>query len=211
MAYSGPRPIFPILDGDDNINSYTGEVEKYSNWSIFNPVHLLQDAPLEDHTPGEGRHPHDLHMSRVFQGLEDDEQPLREAGDGPRLSGFRYGPYLNRAAGNNLVFKASYGHAPGTPIAPSGQIYWYSNFVFGGLTQEQPLKDPGHAPRLIGATGTASTFGRFIPEDPDPTRTDPLTGTDYGQTVPTTNTVEDNPYGRNRVNEWFGVPSSKAL
>lgn len=210
-TYTGSRFIFPVLDGDDNINPYTGDVEKYSNWSIFNPVHLLDGAPYATHVPGTGRHPHDLFMSRVFQGYEDGVQPLKDAGDGTRLDGFRYGPWENKAAGNNLVFKSAYGHAPGTPVFPSGQLYWYSNYVYAGLTQDQPLIDPGHTARLIGATGTASTFGRFIPDDPDPTRVDPITGEDYGQTVPATNTVEDNPYGRNRVNEWFGVPSAKAL
>lgn len=210
MTYSGPRPIFPVLDGDDNVNPYTGEVEKYSNWSIFNTSHLLEGTPRNNHVPGEGRHPHGLKMSRLFEGLEDAEQPLDGPGLGARQTyDGRYGPLENKAAGNNKVFKAVYGHAPGTPVEGTGQLYWWSNFEYAGLDESKQLVDPGHAARAIGATGTANTFGRFNPNDPSGRNDSEIADGTFGKAVPATSDSEQ--IGFNKVNEWHGVTSAKAL
>lgn len=200
LFYQGPRPVLRGRNAKNNINPYTGKVEKFSNWSIFNTEHIWDGAPNTAVQPGAGLYPHGLNLSRVFRGLENKEQPLDGPGLGPRLDGARYNPLLSRSAGNNKVFKSAYGHAPDTPVSPSGQLYWYSNFKFHGL--RQPLAAVGHAARNIGAAGTANSFGRFLPENPDPTRKDPLTGVTYGQALPVDNT---NKYGHNRVNEWHGI------
>lgn len=201
IYYTGPRPVLRGRNAKNNINPYTGKVENYSNWSIFNTEHVFDGYPETNHIPGSGLYPHGLKLSRLFTGKENNEQPLKNSGIGPRQLDGRYGPLLNRAAGNAKVFKSAYGHLPDTPVFPSGQLYWYSNYVFHGL--RQLLLNPGHIERKIGATGTANTFGEFIPDNPDPSRKNPLTKSGYGQTVPATHDTD--PYGHNKVNEWFGV------
>jgi len=166
---------------------------------------VFDGYPEVNHVPGTGYFPHDVHMSRVYLGYENAIQPIKNAGIGPRQDDGRFGPWLNRAAGNAKVFKATYGHLQDTPIVPGGDLYWYTNWVYHGLKPQ--LQNPGHIIRKIGAPGAPSGFGYFEPDLPSDNRANPISGHVYGQTEPVGH--DDDPYGHNKVNQWFGV--DKAL
>lgn len=208
IFYTGPRPVLKGRSSNDNIHPWNGRSEKYSNYSIFNTSHVLDGAPNNNHVPGEGRHPHGLKSSRLFQGLENAEQPLKAPGGGARLEGFRYRPLENKAAGNNLVFKANYGHAPGTPVLGQEQ-YGVTDWTFNGVTTKSLSGSFGHSTRGIGATGTANSFGRFDPNNPaaNAVVAGPLVSAGNTRTY----NINDNTTAHKKVNEWLGVPSAQAL
>jgi hypothetical protein len=199
MFYTGYRRVLKGRNWNDAVHPISGETAKYSNYTIYNTSQVLDGAPREDHEIGTGRHPHDSRLSQMYKG-EFPAYPLADPGEGARIDGMRYRPLENKAAGNNLVFKSGYGHIP-----RENAYSVYNNFTFDGIGTP-PLEDPGHAVRAEGAEGTASTFGAF-----DPWVYKGITGPaldDPGHTVPE---GYDNAYGFNKVNEWQGVPSAKAL
>jgi hypothetical protein len=113
----------------------------------------------------------------------------------------RYRPLENKAAGNALVFYSGYGHAP--------RVTDYSQWdAYDDSDRFVPLASSavGHVKRAYGASGTAANFGYFDHFIYKGVTTQPLANT--SQTVPT---GYDHDYGRNRVNEWQGVTSAKAL
>lgn len=197
MFYTGFRNVLKGRNWNDAEHPTKG-VGVYSNWALFNTSHVLDGAPREDHVPGSGRHPHDVRLTQMYHG-EFPTYPLEDPGNGPRIEGMRYRPLENKAAGNNLVFKSGYGHEPRETAYSV-----YNNFTFDGVGVHV-LDDPGHEVRAEGEGG-ASTFGAFDPwiykGITDPALADP------GHEVPE---GYDNAYGFNKVNEWQGVPSSKAL
>lgn len=198
--YHGYRNVTKGRNANDNINPYTHKVEKYSNWSIFNPSHVLDGAPNQNVVPGAGKFPHDIHMERVFTGLENAIQPIKNAGSGPRIEGMRYRPLENKAAGNNKVFKSVYGHAPGTPVIPGGQLYWYSNLIYLGIPP-RPLTITHHL--------VAATFEHFGPNDPGSKNVgkDPVENPGNTRVFDQTNDA----YAHQRVLEWKGVTSARAI
>ncbi len=199
VFYLGPRPVLRGRSSTGNVHPWKGTEEVYSNYSIYNSSQILDGAPNNDHTPGTGRHPHDLKMSRIFRGLENREQPLDAPGGGARIEGMRYRPLENKAAGNNKVFKSGFGHVDRVTSYSLVPPYSHS-YKF------QPLDVVGHAARDIDADGTANSFGRFGPHVNKGVTDEPLDRD--GQTVPE---GYDNEYGRNRVLEWQGIPSARAL
>jgi hypothetical protein len=201
LFYSGKRPVLKGRDADQNINTYTNEVEEYSNWSLMNPSHVLDGIPATPHTPGDGYHPHGLNLTRYYNGDDSESRirSLRDAGSGVRIDGMRYRPLENKAAGNNLVFGSSYGHEP--------RATDYSLIdPYDDTDRQRRLDDPGHAIRAIDATGTAASFGYF-----DPYVYKGVTTVSLGETTQAYPTDFDHEYGKNRVNEWRGVTSAKAL
>lgn len=208
VFYTGYRNVTKGRNSNDNVNPWNGRSENYSNYSIFNTSHVLEGMPNEDHVPGTGRHPHGLKLSRIYRGLEDRTQPLDDPGMGPRQEGARYRPLENKAAGNNLVFKAGYGHDIDTPVRENGDIYSYSNYKHDGITQPYLSGDYGHTVRAIDTDGTANTFGRFNPNLTSDRHVGPQPMEDPGDTLPE---GYDNEYGHNKVLEWRGVTSAKAL
>lgn len=205
--YHGYRAVIKGRNSKDSVHPYKG-VGEYSNWELHNTSHALDGAPDENHVPGTGRHPHGLHLSRIFRGLEDRTQPLVDPGNGPRLEDHRWGPLLNKSAGNNRVFKDDYGHAPGTPVDGEEQ-YGVTDWIYDGVT-EKPLSGTfGHKLRGVDAEGTANTFGRF---DPLNYASRAVNGTpleDVGNE--TVFELDDNSTAHKKTLEWRGIPSAQAL
>lgn len=207
-VYVGYRPV---LKGrissefafQEKTNTLSGRartaVGVYSHYALFGSG-VLDGAPDNNYVPGSGRHPHGLALSRRFVGL-DTKNALDDAGSGARVSGARYRPLEYRglpgAAALNTV---SLGHAPRVTSYSK-----YDNFIFDGVGAEA-LASPGHARRSIGAVGAPSSFGAFDPYVYKGVSTAALAGS--STTYPT---GYDSEYGRNRVNEWRGAPSSRAL
>lgn len=205
--YQGYRAVLKGRNSNDNVHPYKG-VGEYSNWALFNTSHILDGAPDEDHEIGTGRHPHGLKLSRLYKGLENAEQPMKDAGSGPRLENHRFGPWLNRAADNNKVFKSGYGHAPGTPVAGEEQ-YGVTDWIYDGVTKKPLSGEFGHYIRSVDAEGTANTFGRFNPLDVSDRRIGDHPMDDPGDE--NVYDLEDNTVAHKRVNEWRGVPAAQAL
>lgn len=206
--YQGYRNIIKGRNSNDSVHPYKG-VGTYSNWDVFNTSNALDGAPNRDHTPGTGRHPHGLKLSRLFRGLENNEQPLKDAGSGARLEYHRWGPLENKAAGNNKAFKAGYGHAPGTPVAGQEQ-YGLADWIHDGVTPKPLSGSFGHNVRGTDADGTASSFGRHNPLNYGEKGVTPTPLDDPG-VLASTYDMSDNSVGHKRVNEWKGVPAGKAL
>lgn len=206
--YHGYRHVLRGRNGNDNVNPYNGRKEEYSNYSIFNPSQILDGAPNENHVPGTGRHPHGLHMSRIYRGLENGIQPIKNVGGGARLEGFRYRPLENKAAGNNLVFKSGYGHKVGTPVKGQEQ-YGHVDWIYDGVTKKPLSGTFGHKVREVDAPGTANSFGTFQTNNPAFYKVgpDPMEDPGNSQTFDQT----DNSLAHQEVNEWKGVPSAKAI
>lgn len=199
--YVGYRNVLKGRNDTDAVNPYKKKVAVYSNYSIYNPSHVLDGAPDKNHLPGDGYFPHDIFLSRRFRGL-DTQEPMDNAGDGVRLSYGRFRPLeykglsVSKALGN-----------PGHAIRHNAFTYsFYTTNFYVGLDADRALNAPGHAIRYIGAPGTANSFGAFNPYIYKGTSTAALKG--GGKAVPAVGT---DPYGFEHTLEWFGVPSSKAL
>lgn len=208
--YVGHRPVlrgrtgseFAIQEKTHTLSGRTrSAVGTYSHYALLGPG-LLTGAPDNDHTPGTGYHPHGLTLTRRARGL-DTKNPLDSPGSGARIDGMRFRPLEYKGlTANSALATSSLGHAPDRDRYYS----LYSNDVFDGVTSAVVLDDPGHTIRYVDAEGTANSFGAFSPWVYKGTTTQALSGADG--TYPT---GYDNDYGKNRVLEWRGVPSSRAL
>lgn len=185
--YVGLRPVLRGRNSSEFINVFKGEAGTYSHYALFGPG-LLTDAPDNDHVPGTGYAPGNLTLSRRFTG-EDEGSPMDGAGNGVRISGMRFRPLENKAAGNALVFKSGYGR----------DVDW-GYFLFDGVDASEALADAGHARR---SSGGAASFGAFDPHA--------FKGVGDGALDGAGQEAADRVYGGERVNEWFGVTSAKAL
>lgn len=201
--YRGYRPVLKGRSAADEINPYTGKVAVYSNWSIFNPSHVLDGAPDEDHVPGTGYHPHDVSLSRQFLGL-DPKSPMDGAGGGARLSYGRFHPLEFKGLPGAAVFGPGYGH---TERHNAFTYSLYSNFIFDGVPSADAFANTGHVIRYIGAPGAPNSFGYFNPYVYKGTTPPALANAGRVEPAPDTPGV----YGHQHVEEWFGVPSARAL
>lgn len=190
-AYTGRRFVLPEQNVNDLVNPYKEGAPKYSYWVNYTQTQLLEDAPLEDHTPGEGRHPGDYAMSRWFTGKDDASQPLNDP-QHPEIAeaGRSFKPWEYK--GLDEIFHDDYGHADDE----EGPYATWSNWKFSGLDELQALDDPG-ANKV-----TAATFGAFHPWEHESRAVSDGVLKDGGMDIPE---GYDHPYGRNRVNEWRGV------
>lgn len=203
LFYQGKRPVLKGRTATGSVNPYKG-VGVYSNWAVYNTSHVLDGAPNTDVDPGTGSYPSDYAMSRYFRGTDTGSAvvELEDAGSGVRIDGMRYRPLENKAAGNNLVFKSVYGHAA---LTPTTRVYSFDDYIQG--TYRPALITGGHAVRGVDAAGTANSFGRFGPNTYQGVSDVILDNST--ETYPTD--ANGGTYGRNKVNEWRGVTSSKAL
>lgn len=207
-VYVGYRPVLKGRTASEfafqeKTNTLSGKtrtaVGVYSHYAFFGSG-VLDGAPDNNHVPGTGYHPSGLALSRRFLGL-DTKNALDGAGDGARVDGARYRPLEYRGlAGAAALRTVSLGHAPRTT-----DYSMYDNFTFDGVGTEA-LASAGHARRSIGAVGAPDSFGSFDPYLYKGVGSAALAGA--SSTYPT---GYDSEYGRNRVNEWRGVPSSRAL
>lgn len=201
VFYLGPRPVTKGRNDNLNINPYTGKVNVYSNWSIFNPSHVLDGAPNTNVAPGSGLYPHALQMSRRFRGL-DTKAPMDNSAAGPRVPGYRFRPLENKAVGGARVFQPTFGHIPRITDYSEWDAY-NDTFRF----RELPTATLGHVRRTIGAPGTANSFGTYGIYTYHGASIKPINNP--GVAIPTTSSSSQ--FGHNRVNQWFGVTSAKAL
>lgn len=200
VFYVGPRRVLKGRNSNNMVNPYKGTAGTYSFYPLYSTDHVLDGAPNENYVPGSGAHPHGLNLSRVFVGLEDAVQPLRSAGEGSRIDGMRFRPFENRSAAGAVVFDSTFGHE----IRETDYSY---NRRYEHTYRFERMDDPGHEIRYIDAAGTANSFGAFGPYVRKGVGEAAFVD-DFGQEVPA---GYDNEYGHNRVNEWRGVTSAKAL
>jgi hypothetical protein len=96
------------------------------------------------------------------------------------------------------AFPSGFGHADRT------SDYSYNNYIFDGVSSANVFANTGHAPRT-DAQGAPASFGSFRPDEYNGLASAKVFTADYGQA----NVTGD--YGREKVQEWYGVPSAKAL
>jgi hypothetical protein len=112
----------------------------------------------------------------------------------------RFRPFESRALDGAKAFESSFGHQ----IRTTDYSY---NRRYEHIYKFERMVNPGHAVRYTSQSGAADSFGAFGPYTFKGAG-DGAFGTSYGQTLPE---GYDNLYGRNKVNEWRGVPSARAL
>lgn len=207
--YVGRRPVLKGQNTTEMVNPYTSMTGKakgsgtYSYYPLYSTSHILDGAPDNHHVPGTGYFPGDVFLSQLFNGSTLYIHPLSGAfPDGKATyDGARFRPMEYKGLSGAQAFPGSFGHEE------RENEYKLRQYTFKGVTSSQTLKDGGHGPRTE-AEGAPSTFGYFRPEEFHGVASTKVFTVDFGQAVPT---GYDNDYGRNKVQEWRGVPSSKAL
>jgi hypothetical protein len=192
--YVGPRPIVFGDNTKDWVNTYTGKVGVYSNWSLMSShVTPLEYMPDNQYTLGTRKHARILEY--IYAG-KPHIAPMDNAGGGTRLSYHRTHPFEYK--GTVPAFPSGYGHAVRT-------LYYsvYNNYVFDGVTSADVMLNSGHARRFNTTYGGA--FDPYIFKGAPSS----LAMTNVGQALPATAMTSN--YGHNKINEWRGTPSSKAL
>lgn len=191
--YVGPRPVLRGRSTADMVNPYKGTAGTYSFYPLFAPG-LLTGAPDNHHVPGTGYHPGNVLLSQIFNGSTLYIHPLSgEFADGAGYDGARFKP--KEYKGVLGAFTSGYGHASDKTRPYS----LYSNYIFDGVTAANVFANGyGHAER----TTDYSLYNNYIF---DGVASAEIFTSGYGQ--PNTETE----YGRNKVQEWAGVPSARAL
>ena len=207
--YVGRRPVLKGQNTTEMVNPYTSMTGKakgsgtYSYYPLYSTRHILDGAPDNHHTPGTGYHPGDVFLSQLFNGSTLYIHPLSGSfPDGKATyDGARFRPMEYKGLSGAQAFPTAFGHEE------RENEYKLRQYTFKGVTSSQTLTDAGHGPRTE-AEGAPATFGYFRPEEFHGVASTKVFTVDFGQAVPE---GYDNDYGRNRVQEWRGVPSSKAL
>ena len=198
--YVGPRPILRGVNTNDMVNPYTtmtGKAKGKGTYPLYNTSHLLGGFPDNAHTPGTGYFPGDVFMSQVFRGLNLYIFPLAN----PTENGYgfgRFNPDLYKGLSSTLAFTSGFGHAE------RENDYKLRQYTFKGVASAQAFANTGHAART-DAQGAPSTYGYFRPEEEHGVTSSKVFTSGYGQSNATGS------YGRNKVQEWKGVTSAKAL
>lgn len=207
--YVGPRPVLKGQNTSEMVNPYTSMTGKakgsgtYSYYPLYSTSHIFDGAPDRHHIPGTGYFPGDVFLSQIFNGSTLYIHPLSGVfPDGKATyDGTRFRPMEYKGLSGAKAFPISFGHEE------RENEYKLRQYRFRGVTSSQTLKDGGHGPRTE-AEGAPSSFGYFRPEEFHGVASTKVFTVDFGQALPA---GYDNNYGRNRVQEWRGVPSSKAL
>ena len=206
--YVGPRPVLKGRSTGDMVNPYTTMTGKskstgtYSFYPLYSASHVLDGAPDNHHTPGTGEHPGNRFLSQVFNGTTLYVHPLSGTfADGTATyEGARFRPLEYKGLAGAKAFSSGYGHA-GTRTS---EYSLYSNYIFDGVTSANVFSNTGHGPRTE-AQGAPASFGVFKPTEFQGVTSTVVFTSGYGQA----NVTGD--YGREKVQEWYGVPSAKAL
>lgn len=204
--YVGPRPVLKGRNSNNMVNPYTTMTGKqkssgtYSFYPLYSSDHVLDGAPDNNHVPGTGRHPGNLFLSQLFTGSVFYIHPL--AGDFENGIGERFRPKEYKGLEGAAVFQRNFGQAN-----QYFTEYGYNNYIFDGVPSAEALLDVGHG-RRTEAQGAPASFGYFIPDEFKGVESAVVFDVGYGQAYPT---GYDNLYGKNRVKEFRGVPSAKAL
>lgn len=196
--YTGPRPVLKGQNAKDMVNVFKGTAGTYSFYPLFSTSHVLDGAPDRHHVPGTGYFPGDVLMSQLFTGSVFYIHPL--SGTFANGYGFgRFNPDLYKGLAGAVVFPSSFGHAE------RENDYKTRQYTFKGVTSAKAMADPGHAYGRTDAQGAPATFGFFQPDRFNGLDSAKVFNAGFGQTYATTS------YGQQRVQEWAGVPSAKAL
>lgn len=232
--YVGKRPVLKGRNANDP-NTYTGKVGVYSNWDLMNTSHVFDGAPDNYHVPGTGYSPHGYQLSRMFTGHSDQnlENSLMSPGLGTRQDPyyFRQGPYLWKGVTAGNVFPVGFGHK----LDSTRPYAYWTNYFYSGVPADQIFPvgvNWGHGQEAYG-----SHYAFMGPIKPyeyhgvltyksapmndtvfnartghkvyDPSVVADAVASDYGKIPAARATVEH--YGFEHTQEWFGVPSAKAL
>jgi len=192
--YVGPRPVLKGRTTADMIGP-KGVVGTYSYYPLKGGSHVLDGGPDNHHVPGTGNRPSSLLLSQLFTGstLYTATTPLAGTfADGTATyDGTRFRPFEYK--GLSGVRALAGGHA-------KRSLYYgnYSNYIFDGVTSAEAFAGMGHAKRVTAY----SLYNNYIF---DGVTSAEVMKSGYGQANTTTE------YGRNKVGEYKGVPSAKAL
>lgn len=206
-SYVGPRPVLSGQDTDQMVNPYTTMTGKskgtgtYSHYPLYSTSQILRGAPDNNHVPGTGYFPGDVFMSQVFRGSVLYIHPL--SGTFPNGSatydGVRFRPMEFKGLSGAVAFPSTFGHAE------RENAYKVRQYTYKGVTSAKQLDNVGHAYGRTDVSGAPSTFGFFQPDE--------FKGVTSAKVMPATfgQSSSEDTYGRQRVQEWHGLPSSKAL
>jgi hypothetical protein len=201
--YIGTRPVLFGDNTKDWINTYTGKVGVYSNWSLMSTHPMaLKLMPDKNYVLGSlkssglGR---PLILEYIYSGKPHIAPLARKggAGSGPRVTGARFKPLEYKGIAGMAAFPAGYGHAPNRNLYYSE----YNNYLFDGVPAADAFLNTGHAIRYNRTYGGA--FKPYVWQG-----TGVAAVANPGSPVPV---GYNNPYGKNHVQEWRGVPSARAL
>lgn len=205
--YVGPRPVLKGRSSANMVNPYTtmtGRVRGtgvYSNYSLYSTDHVLDGAPDNHFAPGTGQFPGNRFLSQVFNGTNLYIHPL--SGEFPNgkatYDGARFRPLEFKGLSGSAAFPAGFGQAN-----EYFSEYSYNNYIFDGVASAEVMTNVGHAQRTE-AEGAPSSFGYFIPTAFSGVSSTVVFTSGYGKA----NVTGD--YGREKIKEWDGVPSAKAL
>lgn len=206
--YVGPRPVLKGRTTAGMVNPYTSMTGiakgtgTYSFYPLYSTSHVLDGAPDNHFAPGTGEFPGNRFLSQVFNGTTLYIHPL--SGTFPDGSatydGARFKPLEYKGITGAKAFPADFGHASRADLEYS----LYNNYIFDGVTSANIFANTGHGQRTEDA-GAPSSFGFFQPTQFNGVTSTTVFTSGYGQA----NTTGD--YGREKVQEWYGVPSAKAL
>lgn len=200
--YVGPRPVLKGQNTKDMVNPYKGTAGTYSYYPLYSTSHVLDGAPDNHFAPGTGQFPGNRFLSQLFNGTTLYVHPL--SGSFPDGSatydGARFRPKEFKGLSGAAAFPSGFGHADRVT-----SYSLYSNYIFDGVAAAEVFASGyGHGPRTE-AQGAPSSYGIFRPTEEQGVPSAKVFSAGYGQA----NVTGD--YGREKVQEWYGVPSAKAL
>lgn len=198
-AYVGPRPILAGRNTNNWVHFWKNKVGVYSNYSLQGTSpKVLSGAPDNERTLGtDGKVRKPGYLELIYTGKQP-LSPMDNPGSGTRLAGARFRPLEYKGSNGVSAFPSGYGHSTASRFYFEG----YNNWVFDGVPGSEaiPSSTVGHPHR------TTMTYGAAF--DPYSFR-----GTAGSLAMPGTigQANTSSVYGRQKVNEWKGSPSQKAL
>lgn len=198
--YVGPRPVLRGRNVNSFIHSTKNKVGTYSYWELQDQgAKLLAGAPDNEYVLGTRKHARILEY--IYSGKPHVAPMARLGGNSSGSARQAYNRFrpLEYKGLTATAALGNPGHAPRT-------LYYseYNNYLFDGPPCCDSLANPGHARRF-----NASYGGAFNPYVFNGTPSSLAMSGTIGQALPATAMTSN--YGHNKVNEWRGVPSSKAL
>lgn len=198
--YVGSRPVLGGRNVNNFIHSTKNKVGTYSYWQLQDQgSKLLAGAPDNEYALGTRKHARILEY--IYSG-KPHVAPMARAGG--NSSGTARQPYnrFRPLEYKGLTASAALGNV-GHAIR---DLYYsqYSNYTFDGVPSADAMTNVGHVRRFSQSYGGA--FNPYVWNGVPSSSAMPGT---IGQALPATAMTSN--YGHNKVNEWRGVPSSKAL
>ena len=204
--YVGPRPVLKGQTTAGMVNPYTTMTGKakgtgtYSYYPLYSTSHVLDGAPDNHYVPGSNDSAGNLFLSQIFTGSTLYIHPLSGTfPDGTATyDGARFRPMEYKGLVGAKAFPTSFGHVE------RENEYKLRQYAFKGVASAVAFANTGHAART-DAQGAPASYGYFRPEEEHGVASAKVFPSTFGQA----NTASD--YGRQKVQEWKGIPSAKAL